>query len=74
MTRKTAVPNTARKFGEADTYLHFRLNGENYLATPAELAPLRERAIAQPEDVPPPPPLPPRPSRWRRVLDALFGP
>lgn len=73
MARVKIVPNTARKFGEADFYRHFRITwpgGDvlDYLATRAELDQLRQRAIAQPEDIPP------RPPRWRRVLDALFGP
>lgn len=72
MSRTKIVPNTERRFGEADFYRHFRLTwpgGDvlDYLATRAELEPLRQRAIKQPEDIPP------RPSRWRRVLDALFG-
>lgn len=73
-SRIRPVQNTKRRFGEADVYLHFRIGDFDYLALPSELAPLRERAIAQPEDVPPPLPLPTRPPRWRRVLDALFGP
>jgi hypothetical protein len=65
MSKTTHVPNTARKFGEADYYVAFRLNGVDYLALPSELERPRQRAIAQPEDIPP------RDPWWRRVWDAL---
>jgi hypothetical protein len=65
MSRITRVPNTRRRFGEADHYLHFRLQGEDYLALPSELERPRARAGAQPEDIPP------REPWWRRVWDAL---
>jgi hypothetical protein len=65
MSKTTHVQNTARKFGEADHYLHFRLGGEDYLALPSELERPRARAGAQPEDIPP------RAPWWRRVWHAL---
>lgn len=68
MSRLTEVSNTARRFGEADRYLHFRVGGRDALATPAELDLLFRRAERQPED------LPRLPSLWRRILDAVFAP
>jgi hypothetical protein len=65
MSKTKRVPNTARKFGEADYYVHFRLNGQDHLALPSELERPRQRAIQQPEDIPP------REPWWRRVWDAL---
>jgi hypothetical protein len=65
MSKTTHVPNTARKFGEADYYVHFRLNGQDHLALPSELERPRRRALAQPEDIPP------REPWWRRVWHAL---
>ena len=44
--------NTSRKFGEADHYIHARLDGEDYLFTHGELSGPRARARRQPEDVP----------------------
>jgi hypothetical protein len=65
MIKTTRVPNTRRKFGEADDYIHFRLNGHDFLALESELERPRQRAMAQPEDIPP------REPWWRRVWYAL---
>jgi hypothetical protein len=65
MSKTTRVTNTRRRFGEAADYIHFRLNGHDFLALESELERPRQRAVAQPEDIPP------REPWWRRVWDAL---
>jgi hypothetical protein len=61
------IDNKDRRFGEADTYHLLWYRGKAHLATPYDLAKIRERALRNPEDVRG------RSSLFRRFLSRLFG-